>query len=93
MGKPKRNVQAYTQEAIKAAESFSHDGYKAIKHMGKVELVNYIHNVYRQGFQDGARAGAAKAHEELTGKKPTILDMPRNANVAALSKGGEGKKS
>ena len=93
MGKHKRAVQAYTQEAIKAAESFSHDGYKAIKHMGKIELVNYINNVYQQGFQDGARAGAAKAHEELTGKKPTVLDMPQKANVAALSKTDEGKKS
>lgn len=74
MAKKTRTVQVYTDEAVKAANQMTHDDYKAIKHMSKIDLVAYLSRIYQRGFQAGARASAAKAREELEKKEPSGED-------------------
>ena len=66
MTKKTRTVQVYTDEAVKAASRMTHDDYKAIKHMSKIDLVAYLTRIYQRGFQ----AGAAKARKEMEKEDP-----------------------
>jgi len=50
-----------TQNAINLADSVSHDEYKSIKHMNKVELVDYMRRVWQRGYDIGHEAGIRDA--------------------------------
>lgn len=53
-----RKVLVYKPEAVEMAKGISHQDYKAIKHMNKIELAMYLHHIYTRGFEDGARSVA-----------------------------------
>ncbi len=48
-----RKVLVYKPEAVEMAKGISHQDYKAIKHMNKIELAMYLHRIYTRGFEDG----------------------------------------
>ena len=51
-----RMVQKYRDEAVKAAAKLTHDSYKAIKHMNKIQLVAFMTQVSQNGFKAGYEA-------------------------------------
>ena len=42
------------------------DDYKAIKHMDKKQLTEYLSRVYRRGYEAGLKAGMAQAAKVAT---------------------------
>lgn len=64
MSKGTRTVPKFTEEAIARADKVSREDYKAIKHMSKIELVDYMDRVYRRGFEAGREAGLKEAKKE-----------------------------
>ena len=61
MSKQLRTVQVATKEAIKFAEKMSREDYKAIKHMSKIDLAEYLQRVWRRGYEVGKEAGLKEA--------------------------------
>ena len=61
----KRTVQQYTKEAIQAQDQLSHEEYKRIKHMQKIELVYYLKSVWNAGYLKGQEAGIREAQAKF----------------------------
>ena len=61
----KRMVQQYTKEAIQAQDQLSHEEYKRIKHMQKIELVYYLKSVWNAGYLKGQEAGIREAQAKF----------------------------
>lgn len=61
MSKELRTVKVATKEAIKFAEKMSREDYKAIKHMSKIDLAEYLQRVWRRGYEVGKEAGLKEA--------------------------------
>ena len=51
-----RKVQVYRDGAIQAAAKLTHERYKAIKHMNKIELVAFMKHVSHESFKAGYEA-------------------------------------
>ncbi len=83
MGKRIR-VSRYTDEAVAAAASLGRDEYKGIKSMNKIELVAYLHRVYRRGYEkgheDGLREAQARA-EDSGGSEHTETEAAADGDV------------
>lgn len=45
----------FTNKAIERANLIPKEEYKAIKHMNKIELADYLVKVYARGYSDGYR--------------------------------------
>lgn len=76
-----RMVQKYRDEAVKAAAKLTHDSYKAIKHMNKIQLVAFMTQVSQNGF----KAGYEAAKKELT---PAEEPAPEQSAEATADAGG-----
>ena len=73
-----------TQKAIELADSVSHDEYKSIKHMNKVELVDYMRRVWQRGYDIGHEAGVREAQEAVNAKgvsEHTDEEAPADGDV------------
>ena len=57
-----------TKTAIDLADSVSHEEYKSIKHMNKVELVAYMRRVWQRGYDVGHEAGVKAAQQAFNSK-------------------------
>ena len=68
-----RMVQMYRDEAVKAAAKLTHDSYKKIKHLNKIELVAFITQVSHDGFKAGYEAAKK---EFAQAEEPTPEQVP-----------------
>ena len=57
-----------TKTAIEFADSVSHEEYKSIKHMNKIELVDYMRRVWQRGYDIGHEAGVRDAQAAVNAK-------------------------
>lgn len=72
-----RTVQKFKSAAVNEAAKMPHEDYKRIKHMPKVELVNYIRSVYGSGYKAGFDAGVKSVTPADEKKyKVTKIDPP-----------------
>ena len=58
-----RMAQKYTKKAVSTMDKLSHDEYKRIKHMPKLDLIAYLSRVWNDGYEAGRTAGIAEAKE------------------------------
>lgn len=65
-----RMVQRYRDEAVNAAAKLTHDTYKTIKHMNKIQLVAFMSQVSQSGF----KAGYEAAKEEFAPPETEATD-------------------
>ena len=56
-----RMVQIYRDEAVAEAAKLTHESYKSIKHMNKIELVAFMKRISHDSF----KAGYEAARKEL----------------------------
>lgn len=77
-----RMVQKYRDEAVKAAAKLTHDSYKAIKHMNKIQLVAFMTQVSQNGF----KAGYEAAKKEFA---PAEEPTPERVAEPAADPGGD----
>ena len=57
-----------TKTAIDLADSVSHEEYKSIKHMNKVDLVLYLRRVWERGYEVGHEDGLRDAQAAFNAK-------------------------
>ena len=58
-----KSVQRYTEGALKSSLALDRETYKAIKHMDKVELSNYLESIYRKAYEAGKADKAKEMHK------------------------------
>ena len=56
-----RKALKYTDKAVSTMDKLSHDEYKRIKHMAKIDLIAYLSRVWNDGYEKGKNAGIAEA--------------------------------
>lgn len=49
-------VMRYSDKAIAAAAGIKREDYKAVKHMDRVQLADYLGRIYRRGYEAGYKA-------------------------------------
>lgn len=65
-----RTVQRYRQEAIDAASKVTRQTYKEVKHMDKIQFVQFLQATINRGFQAGYKA----AREEMYREKAEVAE-------------------
>ena len=60
-----RKALKYTDKAVSTMDKLSHDEYKRIKHMAKIDLIAYLSRVWNDGYEAGKLAGIAEAKAEF----------------------------
>ena len=72
MPKQKRDRMQYKPDAVKIAEQMKREDYKAIKHMDKVTLANYLSRVWMRGYEAGVEAmeDALKSEDDAEPTQP-----------------------
>ncbi len=72
-----RTVQRYRQEAIDAASKVTRQTYKEVKHMDKIQFVQFLQATINRGFQAGYKA-AREEMEASAAKKESEADASEN---------------
>lgn len=76
----KRAIQVALPEAINRANSMSREEFKAVKHMNKIDLVSYMEQIFKGGYEAGYKAGLEGAKEacDSPAKEPSATqeDFP-----------------
>lgn len=83
MGKRIRAYRA-TDEAVKLADRLSHDEFKTVKHMGKIELAAYLHRVFKRGYDKGREDGIREAQATFNANgvsEHTDKEVPADGDV------------
>lgn len=54
-------VMKYSDQVVAAAAQMRREDYKAVKRMDKVQLVNYLGQIYTRGYNAGYKAAKDEA--------------------------------
>ena len=92
MSNPRMGMK-YTAKALSMMDKLSHDEYKRIKHMTKLDLIDYLTRVWNDGFEKGKTVGHKEAQDAFNAAAVEKINAEKADEPAAGAKKSAAKKT